>query len=149
MLARPMHHRKNWRVCGDQIIEKMHLEIRNAIRKSLTYVKKVTIVFLAKRSDRQRFFHLAFIAKKTLSRLEGLIYKDGNICMLLLFYSHSTITNLDFMEGSWKNSQDSAGPRLIKLPTSVGDRAKSCTINVPSIKPNAVQSFRLCIPMLA
>ena len=58
--------------------------------------------------------------------------------MLLLFYSHSTITNLDFMEGSWKNSQDSAGPRLIKLPTSVGDRAKSCTINVPSIKPNAV-----------
>jgi hypothetical protein len=45
-------------------------------------------------------------------------------------YAHSTITNLDFMDGSWKNSQDSAGPRLIKLPTSVGDREKSYIINV-------------------
>ena len=52
--------------------------------------------------------------------------------MYVTFYSlHNTITNLDFMEGSWKNSHDSAGPRLIKLPTSVGDRAKSCKTNVP------------------
>jgi len=35
------------------------------------------------------------------------------------------------MDGSWKNSQDSAGPRLIKLPTSVGDRAKSYIIDAP------------------
>jgi hypothetical protein len=52
--------------------------------------------------------------------------------MQLFFSLHSSITNLDFMEGSWKNSQDSAGPRLIKLPTSVGDKAKSCTTNVPN-----------------
>lgn len=32
-------------------------------------------------------------------------------------------TNLDFIEGSWKNSQESAGPMLIKEPTSVVERA--------------------------
>jgi hypothetical protein len=38
------------------------------------------------------------------------------------------------MDGSWKNSQDLAGPRLIKLPTSVGDRENSCTIDVQRSK---------------
>jgi len=37
------------------------------------------------------------------------------------------------MDGSWKNSQDSAGPRLIKLPTSVGDRAKSYITDIPQL----------------
>jgi hypothetical protein len=31
--------------------------------------------------------------------------------------------NLDNIEGSWKNSQESLGPVLIKDPTSVADRA--------------------------
>lgn len=35
------------------------------------------------------------------------------------------MTNLDFIEGSWKNSQESEEPRLIKLPTSVADKANS------------------------
>lgn len=33
--------------------------------------------------------------------------------------------NLDFIEGSCRNSQASSGPRLIMLPTSVGDKAKT------------------------
>lgn len=32
--------------------------------------------------------------------------------------------NLDNIEGSWKNSEESLGPKLIKEPTSVADKAK-------------------------
>lgn len=32
--------------------------------------------------------------------------------------------NLDNIEGSWKNSEESLGPMLIKDPTSVGDKPK-------------------------
>lgn len=31
--------------------------------------------------------------------------------------------NLDFIEGSWKNSDAPVGPRLMKDPTSVADNA--------------------------
>lgn len=34
-------------------------------------------------------------------------------------------TYLDSIEGSWKNSQDSSAPKLIKDPTSVADKLKS------------------------
>lgn len=45
--------------------------------------------------------------------------------MKMVHINECQIANLDFIEGSWKNSHDSAGPRLIRHPISVADNAKS------------------------
>lgn len=43
--------------------------------------------------------------------------------------------NLDSIEGSWKNSQESLVPILINDPTSVADKANNCNmLNYLSVK---------------
>lgn len=62
---------------------------------------------------------------------------QGNTAMFRLqccYYG----TNLESIPGSWKNSHESLGPKLIKVPTSVGDNANNCKILIESIRKGVV-----------
>ena len=47
-------------------------------------------------------------------------------------------TNLESIPGSWKNSHESLGPKLIKEPISVADNANNCKMVIESIRKDTV-----------